>query len=179
MRIQADTLTSIVTAMFEKTGSPTNEAALVSGSLVKANLMGHDSHGVGLVPTYVRHIKAGLLHPGTAAECVKDDGAIMMFDGHRGFGRRAGGEAMAATPVDELCSEYAAASAPTASMENMYVSLAPHPSTGQPPYTSFPAARPTVCTAAIVAPSWLVKLSETFIAGISGPLTVFTQIYSR
>ena len=96
MRIQADTLTSIVTAIFEKTGSPTNEAALVSGSLVTANLMGHDSHGVGLVPTYVRHIKAGLLHPGTAAECVKDDGAIMMFDGCRGFGRRAGGEAMAA-----------------------------------------------------------------------------------
>ena len=59
------------------------------------------------------------------------------------------------------------------------VRLAPHPSTGQPPYTSFPAAMPTVCTAAMVAPSWLVKLSETFIAGISGPLTVFTQMYSR
>ncbi|MFT5488287.1 MAG: putative oxidoreductase [Paracoccaceae bacterium] len=96
MRIQADTLTDIVATIFEKSGSPPDEAALVAGSLVKANLMGHDSHGVGLVPTYIRHIEAGLLLPGTSAECVKDDGAIMMFDGRRGFGRRAGGEAMAA-----------------------------------------------------------------------------------
>lgn len=94
MHIQADRLTDIVAAIFEKSGSPSDEAALVAGSLVKANLMGHDSHGVGLVPTYVRHIEAGLLHPGTPAECVKDDGAIMMYDGCRGFGRRAGGEAM-------------------------------------------------------------------------------------
>ena len=96
MRIQAENLTDIVTTIFEKTGSTADEAALVAGSLVKANLMGHDSHGVGLVPTYVRHIQAGLLIPGTSAECVKDDGAIMMFDGCRGFGRRAGGEAMEA-----------------------------------------------------------------------------------
>lgn len=96
MRIQADILTDIVAGIFGKAGSPPDEAALVAGSLVKANLMGHDSHGVGLVPTYVRHIHEGLLLPGTSAECVKDDGAIMMFDGCRGFGRRAGGEAMAA-----------------------------------------------------------------------------------
>ena len=96
MRIQAEKLTDIVAAIFENAGSPADEAKLVASSLVKANLMGHDSHGVGLVPTYVRHIQAGLLIPGTSAECVKDDGAIMMFDGCRGFGRRAGGEAMAA-----------------------------------------------------------------------------------
>lgn len=96
MRIQADALTDIVATIFETSGSPLDEAALVAGSLVNANLMGHDSHGVGLVPTYVRHIEAGLLIPGTSVECAKDDGAIMMFDGRRGFGRRAGGEAMAA-----------------------------------------------------------------------------------
>ena len=103
MLVQANILTDIVTTIFEKSGSPPEEASLVAGSLVKANLMGHDSHGVGLVPTYVRHIQAGLLIPGTSAECVKDDGAIMMFDGRRGFGRRAGGEAMAAAA--ERCRE--------------------------------------------------------------------------
>jgi len=35
---------------------------------------------------------------------------------------------------------------------------------------------PTVCTAAMVAPSPEVKLRETFIAGMSGPLTVFTAM---
>lgn len=68
----------------------------MASSLVRSNLMGHDSHGVGLVPTYVRHIIDGLLKPNTPVECVRDDGAILMFDGHRGFGRRVAGEAMTA-----------------------------------------------------------------------------------
>ena len=42
----------------------------------------------------MRHFENGLLKPNTAAELVKDDGAILMFDGGRGFGRRVGGEAM-------------------------------------------------------------------------------------
>tara|TARA_R110002072_G_scaffold14107_7_gene58837 strand:- start:5163 stop:6224 length:1062 start_codon:yes stop_codon:yes gene_type:complete len=99
MRIHAEPLTGIVSAVFDGMGSPADEAALVAGSLVTANLMGHDSHGVGLVATYVRHFQEGLLKPGTPAECVTDDGAILMFDGGRGFGRRAGGEAMEAAAL--------------------------------------------------------------------------------
>lgn len=97
MRIQADALTSKVADIFEKMGSPREEAVLVADSLVQANLKGHDSHGVGLVATYVRHFENGLLKPNTAVEMVKDDGAILMFDGGRGFGRRVGGEAMDAS----------------------------------------------------------------------------------
>ena len=96
MQIQADALTGLAAGIFEKMGSPEDEAALVAGSLVTANLMGHDSHGAGLVPAYVEHFKAGRLRPGTAVEQVGDDGAVLMFDGRHGFGRRVGGEAMAA-----------------------------------------------------------------------------------
>lgn len=96
MLIQADKLTETVAAIFRKMDSPQDEAELVASSLVKANLMGHDSHGVGLVATYVRHFEEGLLKPGTSVEMAKDDGAILMFDGKRGFGRRVGGEAMIA-----------------------------------------------------------------------------------
>ena len=95
MLIQAQPLTDLVAAIFARMGSDTGEAQLVASSLVKANLMGHDSHGVGLVSTYVHHFEEGLLKPGTAVERAKDDGAILMFDGGRGFGRRVGGEAMA------------------------------------------------------------------------------------
>jgi len=94
MRIRAGDLTDKIAAIFEKMGCPTEEARLVSDSLVQANLRGHDSHGVGLVATYIRHFENGLLKPGTGAELVRDDGAILMFDGRRGFGRRVGGEAM-------------------------------------------------------------------------------------
>ena len=96
MLIQADRLTDTVATIFRRMGSPPEEAALVAASLVKANLMGHDSHGVGLVATYIRHFEEDLLKPGTAVELAKDDGAILMFDGRRGFGRRVGGEAMEA-----------------------------------------------------------------------------------
>ena len=94
MRIQADELTATVTAIFERMGSTPEEAVLVADSLVQANLKGHDSHGVGLVATYIRHFENGLLKPNTTAELIKDDGAILMFAGGRGFGRRVGGEAM-------------------------------------------------------------------------------------
>ena len=43
--------------------APTAEADLVADHLVQANLAGHDSHGVGMVPSYVRHLKAGLVSP--------------------------------------------------------------------------------------------------------------------
>ena len=58
--------------------------------------MGHDSHGVGMIPTYIRHLKAGLVVPNTRAKLVKDDGAMLMFDGGRGYGRPVAGEAMEA-----------------------------------------------------------------------------------
>ncbi len=48
-----------------------------------ANLAGHDSHGVGMIPTYVRHMNAGLVVPNTRAKIVKDDGPTLMFDGLR------------------------------------------------------------------------------------------------
>ena len=96
MRINAEDLTQRVTQIFRKMGSSPSEALLVAESLVQSNLKGHDSHGVGLVATYVRHFEDGLLVPNTAVDLVKDDGVILMFDGRRGFGRRVGGEAMEA-----------------------------------------------------------------------------------
>jgi uncharacterized oxidoreductase len=49
-----------------------------------------------MVPAYVRHLEAGLVVPNTRAKVVKDDGAILMVDGGRGYGRCVAGEAMAA-----------------------------------------------------------------------------------
>ena len=49
-----------------------------------------------MIPTYVRHLRAGLVVPNTPAKVVKDDGAMLMFDGSRGYGRAVAGEAMAA-----------------------------------------------------------------------------------
>ena len=96
MKATAEALRRLVSAMVKAGGSADGEADLVAAHLVAANLAGHDSHGVGMMPTYVRHLKAGLLVPNTKAKVVKDDGAALMFDGGRGYGRSVAGEAMAA-----------------------------------------------------------------------------------
>jgi uncharacterized oxidoreductase len=96
MLIAHEKLRRLTAAVFERGGSETAEARLVADHLVDANMAGHDSHGVGLIPTYVRHLKAGLVSPNTVAELVRDDGAILLFDGNRGFGRRVASGSIAA-----------------------------------------------------------------------------------
>ena len=96
MLIAHRSLRKFAAAIFERGGSEIAEARLVADHLVDANMAGHDSHGVGLVPTYVRHIKAGLVSPNTVVELVRDDGAILVFDGNRGFGRRVASGSIAA-----------------------------------------------------------------------------------
>jgi uncharacterized oxidoreductase len=94
--VTADQLRRLTSAILQAGGSAAAEADLVAEHLVQANLAGHDSHGVGMVPAYIRHLKAGLVVPNTRAKVVKDDGAIVMFDGGRGYGRCVAVEAMAA-----------------------------------------------------------------------------------
>jgi len=94
VRANADNLRRLTSAIVKAGGSSVQEADLVAEHLVRANLMGHDSHGVGMIPTYMRHLKMGLVVPNTRAKLVKDDGAMLMFDGGRGYGRPVAGEAM-------------------------------------------------------------------------------------
>jgi hydroxycarboxylate dehydrogenase B len=96
MRVTADRLRRLTSTILKSGGSDTAEADLVAEHLVQANLAGHDSHGVGMMPTYVRHLQTGLVVPNTRAKLMKDDGALLMFDGARGYGRCVAGEAMAA-----------------------------------------------------------------------------------
>jgi uncharacterized oxidoreductase len=96
MRHRAERLSAIGAAIIQAGGSNAAEARLVADHLVQANLAGHDSHGIGMIPSYVRHLLARLVVPNTHAKTVKDDGPTLMFDGQRGYGRPVAGEAMAA-----------------------------------------------------------------------------------
>ena len=80
MRATADGLRHVVSAIVKSGGSAAAEAQLVADHLVQANLAGHDTHGVGMIPTHVRHLKAGLVVPNTKAKTVKDDGAVLIYD---------------------------------------------------------------------------------------------------
>lgn len=75
-------------------GSEQAEAAEVADHLVRANLAGHDSHGVGMLPAYVRLLHAGLLVPNQTAETVLDAGALLVIDARRGYGQRMAADAV-------------------------------------------------------------------------------------
>ena len=98
MRIPSDRLRRLTATILARGGSEPAEADLVAAHLVDANLAGHDSHGVGLIPHYVRHLTEGLVVPNTSAKVVRDDGAFLMFDGQRGFPLQDGDEVTLATP---------------------------------------------------------------------------------
>lgn len=71
-------------------------ARRVADNLVEASLKGHDSHGVTLLPRYIRAIHAGDLRPNARLETVSDSGAVVAFEGGHGFGQWLGEQAMAA-----------------------------------------------------------------------------------
>lgn len=93
MLIQADKLTQFVKEIFTTLDAQEHFATEVAEHLVAANLKGHDSHGVGMTPAYVRNIKADLLKKDHEAIVQKDNGAVMVIDGQFGFGQVVGRQA--------------------------------------------------------------------------------------
>src|SRR5262245_53466493 len=67
----------------------------VCNNLIEANLMGHDSHGIGMLPRYAASYLEGGLQPDAHVRTVLDAGALLRLDGQAGFGQVVGGEAMA------------------------------------------------------------------------------------
>ncbi len=92
--IAAPDLQARVERILQAAGSQPQEARTVAANLVLANLSGHDSHGVGMVPRYVDAVLEGGLKPNTSAEVVLDAGALLAMDGRRGYGQVVGEQAM-------------------------------------------------------------------------------------
>jgi hydroxycarboxylate dehydrogenase B len=87
-------LRATVTRIIEKAGSLPAEAAQVADNLVMANLSGHDSHGVGMVPRYVDAVLEGGLKPNTGIKVTLDGGAMLGIDAQQGYGQITGVQAM-------------------------------------------------------------------------------------
>jgi hydroxycarboxylate dehydrogenase B len=75
-------------------GSSPEEAKAVADNLVMANLKGHDSHGVGMLPRYMDAVAEGGLTPNTGVTVKLDLGSLLTLDGQRGYGQVVGQQAM-------------------------------------------------------------------------------------
>lgn len=92
--VNAQALHEFVVGLWRKAGSSPAEAGLVADHLVMANLTGHDSHGVGMIPRYVKSLRDGVLKLNQHAVVVRDAGAVLTVDGVCGFGQVVAYEAM-------------------------------------------------------------------------------------
>ena len=85
--VPARALEKLVTDIFSKAGCSAAESARIGHYLVKANLTGHDSHGVVRVPRYVQMKNDGLMVADRTVRVVNDTPVYAVLDGQYGFGQ--------------------------------------------------------------------------------------------
>ena len=92
--LEAPVLQAQAARIFVAAGSSAAEAEAVAANLVMANLSGHDSHGVGMLPRYIDAVLEGGLKPNTGVKTTLDIGSLLTLDGQRGYGQVVGEQAM-------------------------------------------------------------------------------------
>src|SRR6186997_1085392 len=93
-QIELNRLNAAVRLVVRGFGSSDAEVEAVAGNLIEANLTGHDSHGIGMLPRYVEAYQQGGLTPNRHVRTVLDAGTLLRLDGGAGFGQVIGREAM-------------------------------------------------------------------------------------
>jgi hydroxycarboxylate dehydrogenase B len=85
--IAANQLETLATRIFAALGVPAGDAAWVGRLLVRANLRGHDSHGVIRIPQYVGSIRKGETNPRPSLTVLAETPTTAIVDGDLGLGQ--------------------------------------------------------------------------------------------
>lgn len=89
-----DPLHRLTRTLFARAGWSDRDAGLTADHLVLSNASGHDSHGVGMAPRYLRVAAKGSIPRGPSLTTVLDAGALITLDGGMGLGQVVGFDAM-------------------------------------------------------------------------------------
>jgi LDH2 family malate/lactate/ureidoglycolate dehydrogenase len=84
--VKADRLRTIAVTLLTAAGAKPDHAKTIARHTVGANLAGHDSHGIMLVPTYIDRINKNHIEPLSDYEVTRETDATITIDGHWGFG---------------------------------------------------------------------------------------------
>lgn len=90
-----DRLRSFGAAIVTAEGSSDDIATEVADVLVRANLRGHDSHGIARLTLYDQMIGDGAIDPTATPQITMDTPLATTIDGNRLFGQAVGGDAVA------------------------------------------------------------------------------------
>ncbi|MDB5897897.1 MAG: Ldh family oxidoreductase, partial [Ramlibacter sp.] len=82
-RYAASALESFARSLLVAAGMPDDKAAAVADILVDGDLMGHTTHGLQLLPGYLREVKSGAMEVQGGPEIINEAPAAMTWDGRR------------------------------------------------------------------------------------------------
>jgi len=82
MRYSAGQLVDLATELLVAAGMEALKAKVVAEMLVEADLMGHDTHGLQLLPAYVGELESGDMAGSGEPAIVTDNGPTALWDGH-------------------------------------------------------------------------------------------------
>jgi uncharacterized oxidoreductase len=85
--VPAPRLEALAARIFAALGVPDADARWTASLLVRANLRGHDSHGVIRIPQYVDSIRKGETNPRPAVRVTHETGTTALVDGDLGLGQ--------------------------------------------------------------------------------------------
>jgi uncharacterized oxidoreductase len=80
-------LATVSKNLLKAAGASDEEAELVTGHLVKSNLVGMDSHGVQQLTSYIKGIRNGVIKPGAKLQVVQESPSTILVNGNWGFGQ--------------------------------------------------------------------------------------------
>ncbi|MEW6752792.1 MAG: Ldh family oxidoreductase [Candidatus Latescibacterota bacterium] len=86
IRVPADALERLTSALFERAGMPAADAAVMAELLVDTDLHCVFSHGTRQIPGYLSMIRQGRVNPRPAVRAVADFPAGLVLDGDGGMG---------------------------------------------------------------------------------------------
>jgi len=87
MLIKSKPLEILIQSIFNKAGCRKAEADRISQYLVKASLVGHDSHGVIRTPRYIDMIQDGQMLANVKPKIILESDNFGIIDGGDGFGQ--------------------------------------------------------------------------------------------
>jgi LDH2 family malate/lactate/ureidoglycolate dehydrogenase len=82
-RYAAADLMQFAAALLEAAGMADEQSPVVAEVLVEADLMGHDTHGLQLLPSYLRELENGSMLGSGEPMTVADKGPVVVWDGGR------------------------------------------------------------------------------------------------
>jgi L-lactate dehydrogenase len=77
-----DDLLLLAVKLLEAAGIDGEIAAVVAEVLIEGDLLGHTTHGLALLPAYLKELEAGTMRTEGRAEVLQDRGSALTLDGH-------------------------------------------------------------------------------------------------